>query len=310
LPDIVITEFMDEAAVHDLAAEFDVLYDANLVDRADELKSLAAGCRALIVRNRTQVRGELLAATTQLQAVGRLGVGLDNIDVEACKARNIAVLPATGANDVSVAEYVITGVLMLLRGAYHSSAEVAAGKWPRNKLIGREVGGRRLGLVGFGGIARETATRAAALGMEVVAYDPYLPDDHPAWTQLGVRRTTLDELLATSDAVSLHVPLTPDTRNLIDPAALGRMPKHAVLVNAARGGVVDEAALAQALRENRLGGAMLDVFENEPLPAGNGLEGVPNLVLTPHIAGVTEESNTRVSAVTATNIRKVLKERA
>jgi (S)-sulfolactate dehydrogenase len=310
LPDIVITEFMDEAAVHNLATEFDVLYDAALVDRADELRSLAASCRALIVRNRTQVRGELLAAATRLQAVGRLGVGLDNIDLEACKARGIAVLPATGANDVSVAEYVITGVLMLLRGAYLSSAEVAAGEWPRNKLIGREVGGRRLGLVGFGGIARETAKRAAALGMEVVAYDPYLPADHPAWDQLGVRRTPLDELLAGSDALSLHVPLTPDTRNLIDAAALGRMPKHAVLVNAARGGVVDEAALAQALRENRLGGAMLDVFESEPLPAGSVLEGVPNLVLTPHIAGVTEESNTRVSAVTARNIRKILKERA
>jgi (S)-sulfolactate dehydrogenase len=310
VPDIVVTEFMDEAAVRDLAAEFDVVYDAGLVDRPDELRGLAASCRALIVRNRTQVRGELLAAATRLLAVGRLGVGLDNIDVEACKARNIAVLPATGANDVSVAEYVITGLLVLLRGAYHSSAEVAAGKWPRNKLIGREVGGRRLGLVGFGGIARETAARAAALGMKVVAYDPYLPDDHPAWTQLGVSRTTLDELLATSDAVSLHVPLTPDTRNLIDAAALGRMPNHAVLVNAARGGVVEEAALARALRENRLGGAMLDVFESEPLPAGSVLEGVPNLILTPHIAGVTEESNTRVSAVTATNIRKVLKERA
>jgi (S)-sulfolactate dehydrogenase len=310
LPDIVITEFMDEAAVRDLAAEFDVLYDPSLVDRTDELQSLAAGCRALIVRNRTQVRGELLAAATRLQAVGRLGVGLDNIDVEACKTRNIAVLPATGANDVSVAEYVITGVLVLLRGAYLSSAEVAAGRWPRNKLIGREAGGRRLGLVGFGGIARETAKRAAALGMEVVAYDPYLPADHPAWADLGVRRSPIDELLATSDAVSLHVPLTPDTRNLIDAAALGRMPKHAVLVNAARGGVVDEAALARALREDRLGGAMLDVFESEPLPEGSVLEGVPNLILTPHIAGVTEESNTRVSAVTATNIRKALKERA
>ena len=310
MPDIVVTEFMDEAAVRDLATEFDVLYDATLVDRTDELRSLAASCRALIVRNRTRVRGELLTAATRLQAVGRLGVGLDNIDVEACKTRNIAVLPATGANDVSVAEYVITGVLVLLRGAYHSSAEVAAGKWPRNKLIGREIGGRRLGLIGFGGIARETAKRAAALGMEALAYDPYLPADHPAWNQIGVRRTPLDKLLATSDAVSLHVPLTPDTRNLIDAAALGQMPNHAVLVNAARGGVVEEAALARALRENRLGGAMLDVFESEPLPADSVLKGVPNLILTPHIAGVTEESNTRVSAVTATNIRKALKERA
>jgi (S)-sulfolactate dehydrogenase len=146
--------------------------------------------------------------------------------------------------------------------------------------------------------------------MEVVAYDPHVPADHPAWAGLGVRRSPLDELLATSDAVSLHVPLTPDTRNLIDAAALGRMRGGAVLVNAARGSVVDEAALAVALRAGRLGGAMLDVFETEPLPAGSVLEAVPNLILTPHIAGVTEESNVRVSALTTVNVCRALEERA
>jgi (S)-sulfolactate dehydrogenase len=309
MPDIVVSEFMDEAAIENLAADFEVLHDPGLADRPDELRRVAGDCRALIVRNRTQVRGDLLAACARLEAVGRLGVGLDNIDVEACKARGIAVLPATGANDLSVAEYVIAGVLMLLRGAYHATAEVAGGKWPRNRLIGREAAGRTLGLVGFGSIARETAGCAAALGMNVVAHDPYLPADHPAWRELGVARAGLEELLGASDAVSLHVPLTEATRHLIGADALGRLRRGAVLINAARGGVVDERALATALRQGKLAGAMLDVFEEEPLSAGSLLEGVPNLILTPHIAGVTEESNTRVSAVTAANVRRALGER-
>jgi (S)-sulfolactate dehydrogenase len=145
--------------------------------------------------------------------------------------------------------------------------------------------------------------------MRVAAHDPHLPAEHAAWRELRVARAGLDEVLADSDAVSLHVPLTPETRHLIDAGALARMRPSAVLINAARGGVVDERALAAALREGRLAGAMLDVFEDEPLPADNVLEGAPNLILTPHIAGVTEESNTRVSALTATNVRRVLEAR-
>jgi (S)-sulfolactate dehydrogenase len=309
LPEIVISEFMDEAAVAGLAADFDLLYDEGLVDRPAELARAASGCRALIVRNRTQVRGELLPACTELLVIGRLGVGLDNIDLDAARARGIEVCPASGANDTSVAEYVICGILMLLRGAYHATGQVQAGAWPRTRLIGREAGGRRLGLVGFGAIACEVAHRARALGMEVVAYDPFVAGDDPAWSAAGVAPVPLEELLATADAVSLHVPLTAETRHLIDEAALGRMRADAVLINAARGGVVDEAALAGALREGRLAAAMLDVFEREPLPAGSLLDGLPNLILTPHIAGVTEESNVRVSAVTAANVRSVLEAR-
>jgi (S)-sulfolactate dehydrogenase len=145
--------------------------------------------------------------------------------------------------------------------------------------------------------------------MEVVAYDPFVAGDDPAWSAAGVAPVALEQLLATADAVSLHVPLTAETRHLIDEAALGRMRTGAVLINAARGGVVDEAALAGALREGRLAAAMLDVFEQEPLPAGSLLDGLPNLILTPHIAGVTEESNVRVSAVTAANVRRVLEAR-
>ena len=310
MPDIVITEFMDEDAIREGLKGFDVLYDPKLVDSPEDLARALPDARGLIVRNRTQVRGELLQAAPKLEAVGRLGVGLDNIDVEACKARHVAVFPATGANDLSVAEYVIGTAMMLLRGAYSSTDQVVAGAWPRNKLIGREISGKSLGLVGFGAIAKETARRAVALGMHVYAFDPYVKPDSPAWNQPWgrVEPASLDGVIARSDVISLHVPLTPETRNLVGADAIAQMKAGAVLVNAARGGVVDEAAMVQALRSGRLGGAALDVFEEEPVTAGRGslFAGCPNLILTPHIAGVTAESNVRVSWVTVENVRRHL----
>lgn len=306
MADIVIAEFMDEAAVEDLRRDYDVVYDPGLVDRADDLFAAVAGCRALVVRNRTQVRGALLDAAPRLEALGRLGVGLDNIDMEACRARGIAVLPATGANDLAVAEYVIAGLLMLLRGAYHAGARVLAGEWPRMDLMGREVAGRRLGLIGFGAIGRAVASRARALGMTVAACDPYVSPEDAGWAALSVEARDFDAIVSDSDALSLHVPLTDETRHLIDGKALSRMRPGAVLINAARGGVVDEDAVAAALRAGTLGGAMLDVFENEPLAAGSALDGVPNLILTPHIAGLSEDSHRRIGAVTAANVRRVL----
>jgi (S)-sulfolactate dehydrogenase len=283
-----------------------VLYDPKLVDDPARLAAALREARALIVRNRTQVRGALLEGAGWLEVVGRLGVGLDNIDVAACEARGIAVYPASGANDLSVAEYVIAAALMLLRRAWFATARVTAGEWPRTELMGRELAGKRLGLVGYGAIARVTARMARGLGMSVAAYDPLLPADHAAW-QEAVRQT-LPELLSTSDVVSLHVPLTGATRNMIDAAAIAGMKRGAILVNAARGGVVDEAALCAALRSGHLGGAALDVFAREPVDAAGGapFAGVPNLILTPHIAGVTEESNVRVSAVTAEAVARHL----
>ena len=309
MSDIVISEFMDEAAVDDLRRGFSVHHDKTLVDRPDELASLLRDARALIVRNRTQVRGPLLQAGARLEAIGRLGVGLDNIDTDACAARGIAVLPATGANDVSVAEWVIAAMLILIRGAFASSTEVLAGRWPRERLIGAEIFGRTLGLVGFGSIARETAGRARALGMRIIASDPFVGPDAPAWTKHDVERVGLDRLLADADAISLHVPLNPETRHLLDATRLKQMKQSAILLNAARGGVVDEAALAEALKAGRIKGAALDVFAEEPLRAGSPLADAPNLLVTPHIAGVTEESNVRVSAVTARNVRRALNER-
>ncbi len=302
MPDIVITEFMDEAAVERLKGRHGTLYDPGLVDRPEDLAKAVAEARALVVRNRTQVRGALLDAAVNLSCVGRLGVGLDNIDVDACKARGIAVYPATGANDLSVAEYVISAAMSLLRGAYSATGDVATGKWPRQRLIGRELAGKTMGLVGLGSIAREVAWRAQAFGMQVAAHDPMLLASDPAW-QLA-RNVSLDGLLAISDVISLHVPLTDATRRMIGPKQIAAMKPDAILINAARGGVVDEEALAEALRADRIGGAALDVFDTEPLAADAGAKfaGLDNLILTPHIAGVTVESNVRVSDLIAETV--------
>jgi (S)-sulfolactate dehydrogenase len=304
---IVISEFMDAPAVEALRGRFEVDYRPKLVDDAAALSSALAEAHAWIVRNRTQVRGGLLAAAARLSVVGRLGVGLDNIDVPACEARGIRVIPATGANAQAVAEYVAAAALVLLRGAYHASAEVAAGRWPRAALSeGREAGGKSMGIVGFGSIGRATAAKAAALGMRILAHDPQVPAGDPAWGEARAERLELDALLARSDVVSLHVPLIPATRGLIGAERLARMKPGAILVNTARGGIVDEAAVATALREGRLGGAALDVFDAEPLAAGSPLAGAPRLILTPHIAGVTVESNERVSSMIASRVAEAL----
>ncbi len=306
---ICISEFMDPDAVAALTPGFELRYEPDWVDRRAELLAALPSADALIVRIRTQVDVALLDGAPRLRVVGRLGVGLDNIDVESCKARGIRVIPATGANARSVAEYVVTTVAMLLRGAYQGSGEVMQGKWPRARLSeGREALGKTLGLIGFGDIGRQTAALAQAFGMRVVAHDPMLRDDDPVWQRSGVAPRGLDALLAEADAVSLHVPLVPATRHLLDARRLAAMRPGAVLVNTARGGVVDEGALAAALREGHLAGAALDVFEREPLPAGSPLEGVPNLVLTPHIGGVTREANARVSMLIAQQVRQALEE--
>lgn len=295
---IVISEFMDQPAVDRLAARHDVDYRPRLVDDAQALAAALPGATAWIVRNRTQVRAALLDSAREVRVVGRLGVGLDNIDVDACAARGIEVIPATGANAESVAEYVVCTAMVLLRGAFFSTRAVEAGTWPRQTLSqGREAAGKVMGIVGYGNIGRLTARKAEALGMTVMSYDTVAAD---------ASTRDLDLLLAESDVISLHIPLVPETRGLLDSRRLGLMKRDAVLVNTARGGIVDEAALGAMLREGRLCGAALDVFENEPLAAGSPLSGAPRLILTPHIAGVTLEANERVSALIADRVAAAL----
>jgi (S)-sulfolactate dehydrogenase len=305
---IVITEFMDDAAVATLKPAFDVHYDAKLVDAPDALSSSLEDADAIIVRNRTQVNEALLAAAPKLRVVGRLGVGLDNINLPACAARGIEVIPATGANARAVAEYVIATAMMLLRGSYLSTQSVSDGKWPRTALSnGRETSGKTLGIVGFGGIGRLTAKLAQGLGMRVIATDPMLSADSAVWAETAVGFRGLDALLVEADVVSLHIPLTDQTRNLFDANRLNLMKANAVLINSARGSIVDESALATALRSGKLAGAALDVFDVEPLKAGSPLADCPNLILTPHIAGVTFESNERVSSLIADRVADYLR---
>lgn len=306
MAEIVISEFIDEAAVENLERRFDVLYDPDLWKCCDRLPDALASCRAWIVRNQSRVEVDLLERASRLEVIGRLGVGVDNIDMESCERRGITVLLATGANETAVAEYVIAGLLILFRGAFHATGSVIDGKWPRLALIGREVHGKRLGLIGFGQMARALAKRAQALGMTVVAYDKYFPADSPVWSASGVDRGTLEEVLESCDAISLHVPLTAETRHLIDGVAIASMRPGTLLVNTARGEVVDDASLIAALRSGTLAGALLDVFPGEPLRDGGLYRDVPNLLLSPHVAGLTVESNARVSADIADRIGRFL----
>lgn len=308
-PTIVISEFMDAAAVARLKAAHPTLYDPALVDDRPRLLAALNRARALVVRNRTRVDADLVAQAPELEAVGRLGVGLDNIDMPACAGRGVRVMPATGANALSVAEYVIAAALILTRGCFFAQAEMLAGGWPRGRLMGGEVAGRTLGLYGFGDIARLTAGKATALGMRVIAHDPHLAAEHPGWA--AAERVEAADLLARADILSLHVPLTPETRGLIDAAALAAMKPGAILIDTARGGVIDESAVADALRAGRLGGAALDVFAREPLDAASAaiFAGVSNLILTPHVAGVTQEGDVRVGALTADNVLAALSQR-
>jgi len=299
---ILITEFMDESAVDLLKRKYNVYYDSSLAEDSNSLVKLINKMKALIVRNKTLVTRELIENAPNLTCVGRLGVGLDNIDLNACEEQNITVYPALGANSHSVAEYVICASMLLLRKAYFKKNEMIAGNWPRQESSGSEVYGKTLGLIGFGDIAQKTRDLALGLGMKTVAYDPYLDKDSNVWKE--TKNLDLDNLLSISDIISLHIPLSKETKNLIDEKKLRLIKNSSVIINAARGGVIDENQLAKLLKENKIGGAALDVFNEEPVnkECAKKFEGISNLILTPHIGGVTKESNERVSEMIAKKI--------
>lgn len=303
---IIVCEFIDAEALAAFPAAWSVRYDPGLADDRGALLRSIADADGIIVRNKTLVDADLLAAAPRLAVIGRVGVGLDNFDLEACAARGVAVRSAVGANAQSVAEYVIAALLRLIRGDLAAAPRLIAGAWPRLDMIGGEIAGRRLGLVGLGHCGRAVAVRARALGLSVAASDPYLDPSDPAWA--GVERLDQEALFARSDILSLHCPLTDETRGLIDAAALERLPEGAVLINSARGPVIEPAAVAAALRAGRLSGAAIDVYAEEPLTAeaARVFEAAPNLLLTPHIAGVTRQSNRRVSDVAVAGVIEVL----
>ena len=309
MADVIISEFMDEPAVEELRRSFSVVYDPGLVDRPAELERRRGEARALIVRNRTQVRGAVLDAARNLSCVGRLGVGLDNIDVEACeRARHRGATPRPGRTTLSVAEYVITAALLLLRGAYGASGAVTARR--RGRASADRSRDRRQAAGRWSASARSPARLRcgrSALGMTVGAYDPYLPADHEVWQRRRGKASTRSSPNQRRGQ-SAGAALTKETRSLIDAGAIARMKPDAILINAARGGIVDEAAVAAALREGASAGRRSTSSRRSRSKgaAAEVFRGVPNLILTPHIAGVTVESNGRVSLLTAENVRRHL----
>lgn len=254
---------------------------------------------ALIVRSRTRVTAEILDAAERLRLVARAGIGIDNIDVEAASRRGVLVINAPEGNVRSTAEHTIGLLFALARRVISADASVRAGRWKAG-YEGAQIAGKRLGVVGVGKVGRQVASLAGALGMEVVASDPYLGPDE--WTRVPVQPLPLQQLLSTSDFVTLHVPLVQETDGLIGARELAFMKPGGYLVNCARGGLVDEAALVKALDAGHLAGAALDVFEEEPLPAGSPLLSAPNLILTPHVAASTREAQIQVSREVAEQV--------
>ncbi|HEX7048871.1 MAG TPA: phosphoglycerate dehydrogenase, partial [Longimicrobiales bacterium] len=274
--------------------------------KGDELAQALIGFDAVIVRSATRITRESLALADRLRVIGRAGVGVDNIDVAAATEKGIAVLNAPSGNTISAAELAFALLLSLVRQVPAADRSMKTGEWDRKRFTGVELNGKTLGLVGAGRIGGAVASRARAFGMRVVAYDPYLSEERAR--SLEIELAPLDEVLARADVLSLHTPLTETTAGLIDAEALARLRPGAYLVNAARGGVVDEAALTEALTSGRLAGAALDVFEHEPLPADHPLRSLDNVVLTPHLGAATTEAQQNVAVEVAEAVRAALLE--
>jgi D-3-phosphoglycerate dehydrogenase len=299
---VLIADPLPAAATERLrAAGHEVVEQSGL--QGEALARALEGCQGLIVRSATKVTAEVLRGAPSLRAVTRAGTGLDNVDAEAARARGIAVHNTPAANAVSVAELVIGLLLAFERRLVPAATAMADGRWEKKRLAGREIAGRTLGLVGFGRIAREVAMRARGFAMHVRACDPMLVEWPEGFD--WVRRTELDELLKTSDVVSVHVPLSEGTRNLVDARALGLMRADAVLVNCARGGIVDEPALHDALVGNRLRGAAVDVFATEP-PGDHPLLALPSVIATPHLGASTAEAQQRAGVEAAERMIEAL----
>lgn len=303
---ILITELIWPEGVKELESFGEVTYDPQLWQKPQELLGQAASADALIVRNQTQVDSALLEASSSIKAIGRLGVGLDNIDLEAARANDVTVVFARNANAVSVAEYVMAAMLECSRKLSAANRNVRDGNWDRKRFTGSELYGKTLGLVGVGEIAQRVARRAAAFGMRVVGHDPFVaPYDYPV-VETGIELLELDELLQAADFITLHVPLNKSTRDLFSYSAFKKMRSGAWLINTARGGVVNETDLALALEEDLIGGAVLDVLEEEPPVPDHPLLRHDRVVLTPHVAGLTEEAQVNTSVLVAREIVKVL----
>ncbi len=285
-----------------LGPSFEVDYRPTL--SREELLSVAGDYEVFVVRSRTKVDREVLERAKRLKLVARPGTGLDNVDVGFAKERGVAVVNSPESLVEAVAEQVVLVMLALSRKLVQADTGTRSGKWEKSALIGRELRGKVLGVVGFGRIGRRIAEVMRAMGMSILAYDVIaIPQD--VLGPLGARVVSLDELFSSSDYITLHVPMTPETAHMVNGPRIAEMKKGSVLVNTSRGGVVDEDALASALKEGKIGGAALDVFEKEP-PSGLILS-APNAILTPHIGGQTEEAQVNAIEVVGEKVRAFFK---
>jgi|SRR5690625_27375 len=305
---ILVTELMWKDGREDLKAKgHDVDYDMELSRKRTELIQLLPNYDAVIVRNETKVDQEFLEAAKKTQVIGRLGVGLDNIDLKSSSEHGIPVVSARNANATSVAEYVMAAMLDASRPLNQANEDVRKGNWNRKFFTGIELNNRILGLIGMGEISHRVAKRAQAFGMKVVGYDPFVaPFDHIV-QETGIQQaTTIEEVLEISDFISIHIPLTKDTKYLLNEKAFKKMKSKAFVINSARGGIVHEMDLVKAIKKKRIAGAYLDVLEKEPVEKESSLLETEGLILTPHIAGLTDESQSRTAMLISEEIDRVL----
>lgn len=307
VPDVVVAEFCLYEAIRLLRQAGWVEYDPSLTRDPAHLAERLQRASALLVRNHTQVTAGLLDEAPHLKVVGRLGAGLDNIDLEACAERGVQVVYAPAANAVAVAEMTLALALTLAKDLPAAVRLGRTGTWTRSGYRGWELEGKTWGILGFGTIGREVAKRARAMGMQVVAHHPRKGPDHPDWTASGVAPLSRQQVMEQADVLSLHLSLTAETRQAIGTAELALLKPTAILINTSRGGVLDEGALADALEKRRLAGAALDVRQVEPPPPGDRLMSLENVVLTPHLAGLTEESQRRVCLGVAEDVLRALR---
>jgi D-3-phosphoglycerate dehydrogenase len=290
-----------------LGAYPEVSFDAKLANApADEItRALGEGYDGLVVRSRTKVTAALLeAAGPRLRVIGRAGIGVDNIDVDQATRRGIVVMNTPGGSNVTTAEHAIAMMLALARNIPQAAAAVRAGQWPRSRWMGTEVCNKVLGVIGLGNIGSIVAERARALRMRVIAYDPFVTPEVAA--RLRVELTSLDEVVAGADFITVHVPLLPDTRGLINAERMRRMKRGVRIINCARGGIVDEEALAAAVREGHVAGAALDVFVKEPPPPDHPLLQLDTVICTPHLGASTDEAQRNVAIAIAQQVAAFL----
>ncbi|HEU4521170.1 MAG TPA: phosphoglycerate dehydrogenase [Thermoanaerobaculia bacterium] len=301
---VLVTDTLAESGLAILRAAEDVDLDYRPGLKGKELLDAVARTDALITRSGTAVTPELVSSGDRLRIIGRAGVGLDNVDVEACTARGILVINAPTANIMSATEHTMAMLLALSRNIPEAHASVMRGEWVRSKFMGIELNGKTLGVVGLGRIGSRVTVRARAFGMRVIAYDPYIAPS--AFERVAAEPVSLDQLLAESDVITVHTPLNDETRGMIDASDIARMKDGVVLVNVARGGIYDEAALAAALNSGKVSGAAVDVFVEEP-PKDNPLLKAKNIILSPHIGANTIEAQDRVAVQTAEMVIEALR---